>query len=170
LGGTAEATDWVAETTDLLRLQNLRQRALSILVTVLMLMSALAIANTILMAAHERVAEIGTMRALGMTRRSVLTLFLLEGGMMGLGAGAIGATAGGVLAARLAKDPIDLAALGAAQAVGGNLQFSTWLYAEFSPAIVLVPALISVTVAVLASLGPARVASRIEPADAVRAR
>jgi putative ABC transport system permease protein len=169
LGPGIEALTWVEDTRDLIRLQGIRRRAIGIFSSVLLIMSAFAIANTILMAAHERVREVGTLRALGMSQRHVLALFLLEGAIMGSAAGAVGASLGSWVAIQLARSPIDLAALGASRVVGGNLQFSTWLYASYEPRMVLLPLLISFLVAVLASAGPARVAAALQPADAVRA-
>lgn len=169
LGDDYEVHTWVEETRELLRLQGIRRRALNILVGVLLAMSGFAIANTILMAAYERVREIGTLRAMGMGKRSVLLLFLAEGGMMGSVAGALGAAIGGYGAYYLSRNPLNLAELGQNDAMGASIQFSSWLYGQFSLEIVLVPFLVSLGVAVIASLYPARLASNMEPADAVKA-
>ena len=64
------------------------------------------IMNTLWIAIRERTREIGTLRAIGMQRRKVLWLFLLEAGLLGLLgtlAGAAGAwlVAWGVNAAKL---------------------------------------------------------------------
>ena len=169
LGDRFEVHTWVEETEDLLRLQGIRRRALSILVGVLMAMSGFAIANTILMAAYERVREIGTLRAMGMGKGSVLLLFVAEGGMMGVLAGGLGAAIGGYGAWYLSQHPLDLAAVGKNDAMGASIQFSSWLYGQFSLGIVLVPFLMALGVAILASLYPARIASNMQPADAVKA-
>ncbi len=167
-GSTAEVLTWFDETKDLLRMQEIRSKALNMLVAVLMLMSSLAIANTILMAAHERTREIGTLRAMGMTKARVLALFLTEGGLMGVGAGLLGAVLGGGGAYYLSLNPVNLANF-AGNGMGDQLQFSSWLYGEFSWPIVLIPVLVSIVVAVLASIYPARVASKMVVAEAVRA-
>ena len=165
--GGGEAITWITETEDLLRLQQVRRTSLNVLVGMLLLMSSLAIANTILMAAHERVAEVGTLRAMGMSRRGVLGLFLTEGALLGVGAGGLGAAMGGGLAYYLSKNPIDLSAM--TEDLEYNFDFSSYIYTAFDAELVLVPLLISVAVAVLASVYPAITASRLEPADAVRA-
>ena len=169
LGDTYEVHTWVEETRELLRLQGIRRKALNILVGVLLAMSGFAIANTILMAAYERVREIGTLRAMGMGKRDVLLLFLAEGGMMGSVAGALGAAFGGYGAYYLSQNPIDLMAMGQNDAMGASIQFSSWLYGQFSPGMVAAPFLVALGVAVVASLYPARLASNMEPADAVKA-
>jgi putative ABC transport system permease protein len=169
LGEAYEVTTWIEETRELIRIQGIRRRALNILVGVLLLMSGFAIANTILMAAYERVREIGTLRAMGMGKGSVLVLFLAEGGMMGSVAGALGAAIGGYGAWYLSHNPIDMMAAGQNDMLGASIQFSSWLYGQFSLGMVLAPFLVALGVSIVASLYPARLASQMEPADAVKA-
>lgn len=167
LGDGCEVVTWEEDTRELLRMQKIRRRALNILVGALLAMSAFAIANTILMAAHERVREVGTLRALGMSKRRVVALFLVEGSLLGTLSGAVGAALGAALAYRFSVHPIDLTGIGGNAM--GNLQFSTFLYTQYSPAMVIVPAFVAIAVAVLASIYPAFLASRMAIADAVRA-
>ncbi|MBI5548686.1 MAG: ABC transporter permease, partial [Deltaproteobacteria bacterium] len=82
LGPQAELVTWDDETRDLLRLQEIRRKALDFVVAILLALAAFGMANTILMAAHERVREVGTLRAMGMTEGSVVGLFLVEGGLV----------------------------------------------------------------------------------------
>ncbi len=165
LGPCCEVRNWDDETQELLKLQKIRRQALNLLVGVLLLISAFGIANTILMAAHERVREVGTLRAMGMTRRGVMALFLMEGAFMGVSAGVVGALLGGGGAFWFAHHPIDLSMQGSAMS---NVQYSTWLYAQFHPSMLIAPVFVSATAAILASIWPARVASSMQPADAVR--
>lgn len=161
------AVTWVTESEDMMRVQEFRVAALNMLVGMLMVMSSLAIANTILMAAHERVREIGTLRSMGLSRRGVLGLFIAEGAFMGAVAGLVGAGAGAVFAFRLSRIPIDLGAL--MEERGVNLPVAAYLFGRFDLPLVVFPWFVSIGVAIAASVYPAVVASRMEPADAVRA-
>lgn len=68
-----------------------------ILSTVFMAAVLLSIVNVMLMSVLERVREIGTMLAVGMRRRNIVVLFLLEGGVLGLVGGVLGALVGGAV-------------------------------------------------------------------------
>lgn len=59
-----------------------------------------SIANTMTMSVFERMREIGTIRAMGTKRRGVLSLFIMEGLILGALGGALG-LAFGTIAARL---------------------------------------------------------------------
>ncbi|MCB9450239.1 MAG: ABC transporter permease [Anaerolineaceae bacterium] len=57
---------------------------------VAMLVAAFGVANTMTMAILERTREIGLMKAVGASDRSILTIFLMEAGMVGIIGGVVG--------------------------------------------------------------------------------
>src|SRR6185437_1914374 len=57
---------------------------------VALLVSSLGIANTMLMSVLERKREIGIMKAVGADNRHLLFIFVVEGGLIGLGGAMIG--------------------------------------------------------------------------------
>ncbi len=137
-----------------------------------MAIAATGIANTVLMAAHERVREIGTLRAMGLNRRGVVGLFVFEGLVMGGLGGLLGALVGGGYNHKLSVDGIDLSSIIEGAGSGGiydSIPMSTMLYTEFSAAVTIGAALVGLLVAVLSSVYPALIASRLPPAEAVRA-
>jgi ABC-type lipoprotein release transport system permease subunit len=69
-----------------------------LLVVILMVVVVIGILNTLAIAVRERTKEIGTLRAIGMQRRKVLWLFVLETALLGL----LGTTAGAILAVAIA--------------------------------------------------------------------
>lgn len=65
------------------------------LVTLALLMSTIGITNSMLMSVTERFKEIGTMKCLGALDRFVVTMFILEGMLMGVLASLAGVIVGG---------------------------------------------------------------------------
>jgi putative ABC transport system permease protein len=120
------------------------------------------------MAAYERVREIGTLRAMGMTGRGVLALFVVEGALIGLVGGLVGAAVSGAMSRYWSVNGIDLTARLESQ--GTTIPISAMLYLEFSPAMLVYSVLFGVVIAMLASVYPAWVAARMAPAEAVRAQ
>jgi len=68
------------------------------LVTILVVIIAVGIMNTMWNAVRERTREVGTLRAIGMFRSQVLAMFLLEAATLGLFATTVGALVGAGLA------------------------------------------------------------------------
>ena len=172
LAGAASVTTWREETQDLIEIQRIRQTAMDLLALAIMAIAATGIANTVLMAAHERVREIGTLRAMGLDRRGVVGLFVLEGLVMGGVGGLLGALLGGSFNHKLSVDGIDLSSFIEAAGTGGiydSMPMSSMLYTESSLALAVGAALVGLAVAVLSSVYPAVIAARRPPAEAMRA-
>ena len=168
----ARVTTYAQEAADLLSVQELRQRMFDILALALMAISATGIANTVLMATYERVREIGTLQALGMTRRSLVALFVSEGFLLGVLGSALGAALGAATVRHYSIHGIDLSSMIATASQSGgyeNVSFSTMLYLDWSIPTALGAFAFGLAVAVLASLYPAVFASRLSPAESVRA-
>jgi len=80
----------------------------NVLVTVLMVIVAVGIVNTLAIAIRERTREIGTLRAIGMQRSQVLRLTLLEAFLLGVAGALVGAMMGAVCAAAINAAGIEL--------------------------------------------------------------
>jgi ABC-type lipoprotein release transport system permease subunit len=137
-------------------------RALTgLLVFVLMAVVVIGILNTLAIAVRERTREIGTLRAIGMQRRKVLWLFVLESALLGLA----GAAAGAALAAGVAAllDGIGIRIPDGMQVFLMQEKLSFLL----RPGTVLGDVLFLAAVTVAASLLPARRAARLKPITAM---
>lgn len=69
-------------------------KQVGVLQLIIAVIIVLSISNAFLMSVLERTAEIGTMMALGATRRAILLRFLTEGAVLGVIGGLIGVAAG----------------------------------------------------------------------------
>jgi putative ABC transport system permease protein len=109
---------------------------------------------------------------MGLDRRGVVSLFVFEGLVMGSLGGLLGAIVGGGYNHKLSVDGIDLTSLIEGAGSGGlydSIPMSAMLYTESSLAVAIGAALVGLLVAVLSSVYPAVIASRLAPAEAVRA-
>jgi putative ABC transport system permease protein len=167
LGAQADVVTWEEESRDMVRVQDIRRRALESLVFILLLLAGFGMANTVLIAAHERVREVGTLRSMGMTEGGVLVLFLLEGAVLGLLGSILGLAWGGGLAAWWMRYPLDFTSF--ADKASSGLAFSVLIYTQLEPTTLAWALVFGVGVSIVSSIYPARVASRLVPADAVRA-
>lgn len=121
----------------------------------------LSISNTMTMSVLERTSEIGTAMALGLQRRRILLLFILEGALLGLFGGAVGVLLGYGLAELISSIGIPMP-----PAPGRSLGYVAAI--TVTPGIMLEALLLAVTTTLLASLYPAWRASRLVIVDALR--
>jgi ABC-type lipoprotein release transport system permease subunit len=132
-----------------------------LLVFVLMVVVIVGILNTLAIAIRERTREIGTLRAIGMQRRKVLWLFVLETGLLGLSGCAAGAVAAALLAGGL-----NAARLHVPEAVQLFLSQEVLTF-RLQPGGALFDVALLSLVTVLASLAPALRAARLKPITAM---
>jgi putative ABC transport system permease protein len=118
------------------------------------------IINTMLMSVYERVREIGTMLAVGVRRRQILYLFVLEAAVIGVIGGVLGAAVGRTLLFAIAAKGIRIE-------ISGTSGLSL-LRPSVSWTFVWLSVLVAVLGALAAAAYPAWKASRLNPVDALR--
>jgi hypothetical protein len=124
-----------------------------------LVVAAVGVVNTMIMAILERTREIGVMRAVGATRGTVSRLFTFEASILGLLGGAIGLGFGYALT--LIANPFvnkELSSNGIA--VRNIITMPIWL--------ILSVIAITTLIGLLAGLYPARRAARLNPVEALR--
>lgn len=132
---------------------------------IVILIVAVIIANTLLMAVFERTREMGILAALGMKRRQIMVLFLFEAAILALVGIVIGIVLGSLGVAYLANVGIDIGTA-AAQSVEG-IVFGTTMTGKFVPGEVISLSLWMLGIILLVSLYPAWYAARLEPVKAL---
>ena len=117
---------------------------------------ALGISSVLVVSVVQKQREIGILRAMGAGRRRIMTVFLLQGGLVGL--------AGSVLGSALAFSLLVVFSHVFKSPDGGSL-FS----AQLDPMLVLLASVVACGVGVVAAAIPARSAARMDPVQAIRA-
>ncbi len=129
----------------------------NLLAFVFLFVALLGIANTMLMSVFERTREIGTMMSLGVRRRQIVGLFLLEAALLGLAGGVLGAAAGTGVVLHFARS-------GVAFRVGdASLHLHPWVGTSY----VALTLALATGGAVTAALWPSLRASRLRPVEAL---
>ena len=138
-----------------------------ILIVIIVVVVSLGITSAQLTAVLERRREFGVLLALGMKSRQIVGLLLMEGIVIGVGGGIAALALGGPFVWLIVEKGVDFAKLMGTTSFSGILidpvfrgQGGWWI----------VPYAFGVSVAstLLASLYPARFATRTDPADALR--
>jgi len=116
---------------------------------------ALGIASVLVVSVVQRQREIGILRAMGTPRRRILAVFLLQGGIVGLGGSLLGTALGAALAVGFTR-------------VARNADGSPLFPIVLQPELFVSSATLATLVGVLAAWLPARRAARLDPVEAIR--
>lgn len=121
-----------------------------------LLVGAVGIMNTMYTSVLERTKQIGVMKAIGASSEAILSIFLLESGIIGLVGGFLGLILG-LLAAYL------IGLWGESAGLGKLFSFASLDYYGL-----LVVLIVTFVVGIVSGVLPARNAAKMEPAEALR--
>ena len=162
-----ETLSWKEQAADFLAFMRADSQGSYIIVYILVVIIIAGIMNTMLMAVFERVREIGTLMALGMTKSQIKRMFLLEGAVIG-GIGSIaGMILGLIFMIPFSKNGINIAALYGSD-VNMIYLVKNYIYGSVRFTPFMIAFLIGIGVALLASYLPARSAAKLKPVQALR--
>lgn len=127
-------------------------------------LGAFIITNILTMVVLERRREIGILKSMGLRRREILTLFLAEGGIMGLMGSAIGSILGTGLCVLVSIVGFDFS-----DSMGTlTMPIDPVFYSRVDPLQILTLFLLGVAVSLIVSIGPSRRAARMNAVDAIK--
>lgn len=135
---------------------------------IVILIVAVIIANTLLMAVFERTREIGILSALGMKGRHIRLMILMEAATLALVGIVVGVILGSIVVTYLSRTGIPIGDA-SSQLLGDAMTFGTTMYTSFVPADILTLSAWMLAIVLLVSLYPAWYASRMEPVTALQA-
>jgi ABC-type lipoprotein release transport system permease subunit len=131
---------------------------------IVMLIVAVIIANTLLMAVFERIREMGILSALGMKRRQVMQMMIFEASIISLAGIVVGLLLGLGAVGLLTQNGF---VMGEMAGSTPTIPMSAVVYAKFAPETFAWLAVWTFIIALLASLYPAWFAARLEPVKAL---
>jgi putative ABC transport system permease protein len=162
LGPRYEVHTWAEAAMFVRQAMNRQNFIIQLIAVAFMLLTLLGVANTMLMSVIERTREIGTMMAVGVRRRKILALFLVEALCMGALGGVLGSAAGLAVVRALARRGIEMTAPGSA------VPFT--LVPHIAPAYLAEVTALAALGAAAFALYPALRASRMRPVEALAGR
>lgn len=162
-GLAVEAKDWQAAAGLVGQFVTVVRLVLYVAIVIIFLVALVIINNSMIMATMERVAEIGTMRAIGSSRSLVMGMIFLETLTLGVLAGGAGAGLGAAVIAILGQVGIP-----ANNDVLVFLFSGPRLFPTFGAVHVVTGVVAIVTVSLVSTLYPARIATRIQPVVAMQ--
>ncbi len=149
------ADSWMTVNADLLAGLSAQSSSKGLIQFFVVVAAALGIASVLIVSVVQKSREIGILRAVGTPSRRILLVFLIQGGVLGLAGSAVGSGLGAVFAKlfeNLVRDPSGVPRF--------PVQLGLPLFG-FSVALATGVGLVSAVI-------PARRASRLDPATAIR--
>jgi len=139
---------------------------LMIFMVIILLALGFGIVNTMLMAVLERIKELGMLMAVGMNKKRVFSMIMLETVFLSLVGAAVGMVVTWLLILYTGKTGLDMSAL-----YGEGLEtmgFSAKIFPELDLASFIEVVVLVILTGIIASIYPARKALKLNPSEALR--
>ena len=160
LGARVWARDWMEMNRNLFSALKLEKTAMFVILALIVLVAAFNIASSLIMVVLEKTREIGILKSMGATARSIRRIFVLEGMVIG-GLGTLGGIVGGWILCylldryRFIKLPSDV-------------YYIDTLPVVMEPEVFAGVALCALVLCFLATLYPSWQAARLDPVETLR--
>ncbi len=152
--------DWQQQNSSLFRALKLEKMGMGVILLLIIVVAAFNIVSTLTMVVRDKTREIGILKAMGMTEASIRRIFLIQGTVIGCVGTLTGTVLGSVLG--LLVDRYRLISL------DPTVYFIDHLPVRLELGDTVLMALLGFAIAALATLYPARQASRLYPIEAIR--
>jgi len=160
LGFPYWARDWTQMNQNLFAALKLEKTVMFIILALIILVAAFNIASTLIMMVMEKTRDIAILKAMGATDKSIGKIFVIKGVVIGAIGTFIGVTLGFVLCKLLEKYKfIELP---------GDVYYISTLPVRMELLDIVLIATAAIVICFLATLYPARQASKLNPVEAIR--
>jgi ABC-type lipoprotein release transport system permease subunit len=160
-----EVLSWKEIQPDLAMMADMMQQIYSIFMVIILSALAFGIVNTMLMAVLERTKEIGMLAAIGMNRRKIFSMIMLESVFLSISGGMAGMALGGSVIAATAKNGINLVKYSEGMEAFG---YSAHLFPTIDAQFFITTTILIILTGILSSIYPARKALKLNPVEAIR--
>tara|TARA_A100001011_G_scaffold102316_2_gene107925 strand:+ start:118742 stop:119965 length:1224 start_codon:yes stop_codon:yes gene_type:complete len=154
------SSTWIERHSNLFEWLSLQKYPITIVFAMIALVGILNISSSLTMIVMEKTKSIGVMRAIGFSENDLLKLFFLKGAIIGFSGVFFGLTISLFFAFFQTKFNI--------LSIPQEVYFMGSLPIKIIPINVLIVGSMGIILAIIASIYPARIASKIEPSNAIR--
>jgi lipoprotein-releasing system permease protein len=160
--------DWSQENPSYFRAVEIEKRMMFIILTLIVAVAAFNLVSTLVMVVTDKQADIAILRTLGASPGSIMKIFLVQGAMSGVIGTASGVIGGVLVALNIGTIVPFIERVIGSQILSADVYLISELPSKIIPADVVSIGLISLLLALLATLYPSWRASRVNPAEALR--
>lgn len=160
--------DWTRKHANFFRAIKTEKRVMFIILTLIVAVAAFNIVSTLIMVVTDKRSDIAILRTLGASPRSIMTVFIIQGVVIGVLGTALGVAGGVGLALNVETIVPAIEHLFHVQFMSADVYYISEVPSELHWQDVWVMSSVALVLSLLATLYPAWRASRTHPAEALR--
>ena len=161
-------TDWTKQHANFFKAIQLEKRVMFIILALIVAVAAFNIVSTLVMAVTDKRADIAIMRTLGTSPASIMTIFIVQGALIGVIGTVLGAIFGIIIALNIGTIIPLIEQLFSVQFLAKDVYYISDLPSKLDWNDVTTIVAMSFILSLIATLYPSYKASKINPAEALR--
>jgi ABC-type lipoprotein release transport system permease subunit len=165
LAAGQEVKTWKELSPEMSLLTDSMDQYMYVFILIILLGLCFGIINTMLMAVLERTKEIGMLMAIGMNKRRIFSMIILESVMLTVTGGIFGIGLGALVTKFFETTPINLSMFSEGLESYG---YAAVVYTSLKPEMLVIISILVVITGLLSAIYPARKALKLNPAEATR--
>ena len=162
------ARDWSGENRNWFAAVQIEKRMMFIILTLIVAVAAFNLVSMLVMTVTDKRSDIAILRTLGASPRSIMSIFVVQGALVGLLGTLLGVVLGTVLALNIGSVVGFVERLFGFQVLPAGVYFINHLPTDLHASDVITIGLTSCVLALAATIYPSLSASRVRPAEALR--
>ena len=168
LSGDYRVEDWTRQHANFFRAVKTEKRVMFIILTLIVAVAAFNIVSTLVMVVTDKRSDIAILRTLGATPGSIMTIFIIQGVVIGVMGTALGVAGGLGLALNVETIVPAIERMFNVEFLAADVYYISDVPSELHWNDVWIMAMVSMGLSLLATLYPAWRAARTLPAEALR--
>ncbi len=163
-----QVEDWTRRHANFFRAIKTEKRVMFIILTLIVAVAAFNIVSTLIMVVTDKRSDIAILRTLGASPRSIMSIFIIQGVVIGVFGTLLGVAGGVGLALNIETIVPAIERFFNVQFMSADVYYISEVPSELHWQDVWIMSLVSLVLSVLATLYPAWRAARTQPAEALR--
>lgn len=168
LGGTYWVTDWTHHNRNFFQALKMEKNMMFIITIIIVFVAAFNIISMLVMVVTEKQSDIAIMRTLGVSPKSIMGIFIVQGTVIGLVGTLLGALGGVLLSSNLESIVRVVEKIRGIKFLSPDVYPISDFPSDIIPSEVLTICILAFVITILATIYPAWKASRTQPAEALR--
>ncbi len=168
LSETAVITTWADQFAEFFHAVQLEKTMMFLMLLLIIAVAAFNLVATLVMVVNEKQADIAILRTFGATPRMIMSIFIIQGGLVGVIGTLIGVVGGVLLAWNVTPLFKGIEYVFNVQLMSSNVYFVNYLPSVIFWTDVVKVAVLALLLSLLATIYPAWRASRTDPVEALR--
>lgn len=161
-------SDWIDQHQNYFAAVEMEKKMMFIILTLIVAVAAFNLVSTLVMSVNDKKADIAIMRTMGASKKNIMNIFMIQGGISGIIGTVSGTVLGLVLATYVGQIVHFIEVFTGAKLVNADVYLIDYLPSQIIPQDVITIFVVSIVLSILATLYPSRNAANTDPVEALR--